>query len=274
MEEWSVQVPVWTIAIITAFVPLTATKVGVFAVLQHILGYAFYINKSVMKEIKPNPTTWMIFMYSTTITAGLEAYLIATALNMPFSLVSPGAFFESFKTLLNTAGYILYLPIICALGSIIVATICFVRGEVRWPERIEDRRAFRNDVLLMCAALIAAGLHIFGAITDTQKYVAIAFFLIFSNWSTFYAFQPILRDAYENPDREHSLAWMVWTSAYLTLGIATVWGWIEEGSKDPVMLGLLLLYPLSCTYLHAKVAWYARSTRHGGIPLNTEPASP
>ncbi|MFZ2556134.1 MAG: hypothetical protein WAZ27_03365 [Minisyncoccia bacterium] len=231
-------IPVLHIAISLAR-SLNLEQAAVLIVLFHILGYTLYILRSLLREIEPNPITWLMFTYSTLITLYLEYAL-------------------------GASGYLLYLPAVCAAGSVVVAIICYFRGQIRIPNPGHERTAFRNDLILMACALAAFALHKFGAITDFQKYVALAAFLVFSNWSTFYAFAPIIQDAKENPGREHSHAWVVWTIAYAGLGGLTVAGWIQEGALDRVMLALLLLYPLSCTYLHAKVAWYARSTRHGG----------
>ena len=230
---------------------LTPADLGIFTVLVHILGYTFYISRSLAGTVEPNDTTWFIFMYSTFITLVLE-YTI------------------------GAAGYLLYLPLACAIGSFIVASFCLLRGGFGWPKHPHDRDALYKDIALTVVYVVAAAMYYYAHALfadyaeriEDIKFTALAVFLIFSNWSTFYAFRPIIRDARENPEREHSLAWITWTIAYVLLGITTVWGWFDEGAQNPLMLFLLILYPVSCAYLHGMLAWLARPSRHGGKPVS------
>lgn len=224
--------PYWMCVILMALIPLSASKVGLIAVVNHGLGYSMYISKSLGTEINPNPLTWGMFTYSTLITTWFEYQL-------------------------GASGHLLYLPIVCSIGSVVVAVICIFKGTMRWPENKEDRYAFLMDVFLMCCAIIAYALYRGDWISETSKYYAMAALLVFSNWSTFYAFRPILREAREDPGHDRPSPWIIWTIAYVWLGASTVMDWIEHGDTDHFMFALLMLYPVSCAYLHGKMAWYA-----------------
>jgi len=212
-----------------------ALLLGTAAGLLQVLGYAIYIRKSVRRELEPNPATWFMFAYGTALLTVLE-------LDLDAGLA------------------LLILPAICAALSMYVAYQCWVRGTFKWPVERADQAAFAADIILTVAYLAAWELARYGSITEESRHIATTAFLLCSNATTFTAFSPLLRDAYRNPDREHSPSWIVWALAYATLGLATALsaGWLT----------VLMVYPLTNAILHALVAWFARSSRHGGRKLS------
>lgn len=205
--------------------------INIFAVLSgllQILGYFFYLHKIVKKNINPNPTGWFMFAYGTLTLTILEWDLGAT-------------------------WQLLILPISCAVLSVVVAFICWKRGNLKWPEHKADSTAFILDVLLTVLYVTAWILASFNLVSGEMRIFATIIFLVGSNLTTLTAFAPLLRNVFFNPHDEHHLPWFVWSGAYTTLAIATL---LQEG-----FFTTLMIYPLLNLALHASMSWFSRHKR-------------
>jgi hypothetical protein len=218
---------------------LTTVQVAIVAGVGQVLGYVLYIRGSLRHELEPNPAAWLMFAYGTALLTILE-----------FDI---GAERE-----------LLILPIICATLSIGVAYICWHRGSLGWPEHPADRFAFIADIVLTAGYIAAWWMVGYGSITETERESATIVFLVLSNLTTLTAFSPLLRDAFLSPDHERSSAWVVWSLAYATLGIATA---MNHGFMTPLMI-----YPAMNTVLHFAVGWFARPSRRRRRRLKKVPA--
>jgi len=204
---------------------------GIIAGLLQACGYALYIRGSLRKEIDPNAATWFMFAYGVALLTVLEWDRGA---NLALTI----------------------LPIVCATLSVVMASICLRRGTLRWPSEWEDKwelRAFLGDISLTVLYGGAWVLYVFSFLGEEQRSLAALAFLFGSNATTFTAFAPILRGTYMHPQKERPLPWLLWSSAYVVLGVATV---LEHGLWTE-----LLIYPASNAVLHAAVAWFARPWR-------------
>jgi hypothetical protein len=207
---------------------VTPLQLGILAGLLQVIGYTLYIRKTLRSEIEPNPATWLMFAYGTTLLTILE--------------------------LDADAGWsLLLLPITCSVMGFYVAYLCWHRGRLSWPEDLEDQIAFIADLFLTGAYVFTWYMLTLGTINADERETLAILFLVFSNMTTVTAFIPLLRGAHSHPHKERPLAWIVWTSAYVVLGIATV----QEHGFDTV----LLIYPVSSAFLHGLVAWLSRRTR-------------
>lgn len=210
---------------------LDAIRLGYISSALMILGYWIYIRHALVDGFDPNPSTWFMFAYGTTLLTVLE--------------------FDK-----DAEWYLLLTPIACALLSIWVALICWRRGTLRWPYAWEDRIAFILDILLTIAYVSAWCIATYGLIetfTEADREEAAHLFLIFSNMTTVTAFAPLIIATFRNPSEEYAPAWTVWTLSYITLGIATF-------QSEGTMLTELMIYPVLCTILHGLVAVLARSS--------------
>ncbi len=203
-------------------------QLGVGAAFLQVGGYLLYIRQSVRNELDPNPATWLMFAYGTTLLTILELDL--------------GAGFE-----------LLFLPVTCSVLGVYVAYLCWKKGTLGWPKHSADRTAFGADIVLTFGYIGAWWLSLSGSISDDMRGASTLAFLIFSNLTTVTAFAPLLRDAYLNPKNERSQAWVVWTGAYVLLAIAT---FQTHGMVTPLMV-----YPVTSAVLHGLVAWLARPSR-------------
>lgn len=195
---------------------------GSAAGILQVLGYGLYIRHSHRKELDPNAATWFMFAYGTALLAVLE--------------YSRGAQLD-----------LLYLPIACAILSIVVAFICWKRGTLRWPEEWQDQLAFYVDIVLTIFYAVAWALAISGILDAKGLGYANLIFLICSNLTTISSFSPLMRAAHR---KESSLPWAVWASAYAALAVAT---FAKHG-----LLTDLMIYPVLNAVLHGRVAWLAR----------------
>ena len=177
---------------------LTPNGLAGLSGLLQVLGYTLYISKSLKKELEPNPTSWLMFAYGTALLTLLE--------------FDRGASWQ-----------LLVLPATCALLSIFVAFISCRRGKISWPDEAIDRLAFVADILLTIGYVWAWWLQAHAGISEYSREMAVLVFLLFSNATSFTAFVPLLRDAYNHPHRERSTAWVTWMVAYTTLLILTLW---------------------------------------------------
>lgn len=197
---------------------------AIAAGLLQALGYFVYLRKSLRNEVEPNPTTWFMFAYGTVILTVLE--------------------FD-----LNASWTILLLPSICAVLAVFVALLCWKRGTLRWPSHWMDRSAFVVDTILTVAYLgvwYAASQNL---VTESEKHVLVVAFLVLTNLSTVAEFTPLVKGTCENPRSEHPLPWMIWASAYATLGLVT---YIESGWATEFMI-----YPVLNAVLHGTVGLIA-----------------
>ncbi|HWO07222.1 MAG TPA: hypothetical protein VNM40_01405 [Candidatus Paceibacterota bacterium] len=227
-EEFVLALLAVTEQVSTTVLGISPLQLGIAAGTLQILGYALYIYQSNRRELEPNPAAWLMFAYGTALLTALELDLDAEL-------------------------HLLILPAVCSLLSVYVALLCWKRGTLTWPEDTADRLAFIADIILTIAYIGAWALRAQGSISEEAREFATFAFLLCSNATTFTAFSPLLRDAYLHPNRERSLAWTIWTLAYVTLGVATVW---EHGWHS-----VLLVYPISNAVLHFSVAWLARPHR-------------
>jgi hypothetical protein len=201
----------------------------VFAVMSactQALGYALYIRYTLREEIEPNPVTWLMFAYGTALLAFLEW--------------RSGAEWPE-----------LLLPVTCALSSIVVAGICGVRGNLRWPSGYMETAAFVTDIALTIAyvGLWFASRH--ALIAPEYQVIALLTLLICVNGSTVAAFVPIIKSTISKPQHERFLPWIVWAIAYLLLLLATL------GSRSVSESLELLIYPAMNLVLHAVVGLLA-----------------
>jgi hypothetical protein len=210
---------------VSSFTPL---QLGIIAGILQIIGYALYIRKTLHSEIEPNPATWLMFAYGTTLLTILEFDVGA----------EPG---------------LLILPITCAVLGAYVAWLCWHRGRLSWPEDLEDRIAFIADLALTVAYVTTWYLLTRGTINENERETLTLLFLLFSNMTTITAFVPLLRGARQHPHKERPLAWLVWTCAYIVLGIATI--------QEHGLATVLLIYPASSAFLHGLVGWLSRPAR-------------
>ncbi len=196
--------------------------------LLQITGYVLYLYKVTKRDIDPNPTGWLMFAYGTLTLTILEWDL--------------GATWE-----------LLILPISCALLSIVVASVCWRRGTLKWPEHKADSSAFILDVLLTILYVIAWALTSFDLVTSEARVLATTLFLVGSNLTTLTAFAPLLRNVFVNPHDEHHLPWLVWSGAYASLAVLT---FLQEG-----LYTTLMIYPLLNLALHASMSFFSTNKR-------------
>lgn len=206
-------------------------QLGFLSGVIQLVGYLYYIKKTHNDDISPNPTTWLIFAFDTTLLAILEAVAGADIA-------------------------LLFLPFMCAIGAIYVAFLLRKSGRLQWPNDKID------DYILSIGIFIASAYSIIFFLWQNNfiaiEYVAWAgyIFLILSNVNTFVAFVPIIREVYTNPSHEHAGPWTIWTIAYTLLTIVTYY---EVGST---LNGLIFyLYPVSCLILHGTIAVLSRDSR-------------
>ncbi len=201
---------------------MEAAFLGILAGSLQSIGYFVYGFKVLRKEILPNPASWLMFAYGTTLLVILEWDRDA-----------------------NFA--ILALPIVCSILSLTIAAYCLRRVRRAWlPEHPLERFSFALDVTLTFAYLSAWILLAQNLIEEDTKSLAEICILIFWNIGIFTAFFPLLRQVYHHPASEHAIPWVIWTCAYATLAIATI---MQQHAFDE-----LALYPLINTAVHGFIA--------------------
>src|SRR3989344_3985059 len=100
---------------------------GLVAASLQATGYLVYGFKVLKRDIAPNPASWLMFAYGTTLLLVLEW--------------DRGASFA-----------VLALPFICAVSSAVVAWYCLRKAQrTWWPEHVLERISFVLDVLLTVA---------------------------------------------------------------------------------------------------------------------------
>lgn len=196
-----------------------------------LLGYFYYIKKTKREDISPNPTTWLIFAFDTALLVALEAVAGATL-------------------------SILFLPLACAGGAIYVAWLVRKNGSLQWPTDTVDVYILKFGILIAATYTILFALWHFQIVSGELLHLAGFSFLILSNLNTFVAFTPILREVHASPLQEHAGPWTIWTIAY---GLLTVLTYLEVGNNKEEYI--FYLYPVSCLFLHASIAFLARDSR-------------
>lgn len=204
---------------------------GFISALLQITGYYLYITKTRRDDISPNPTTWIIFAFDTTLLTVLEFVAGAT---LP----------------------LLILPSACALGSLYVAWLVRKAGRLHWPKDRVEAYILSIGIFIAVSYTVAFTLWHFEIVPDSWLYFVSIVFLFLSNINTFVAFVPIIREVYADPFHEHAFPWAVWTTAYALLGVIT---YIEIGWVSSNLI--LYAYPISCVILHGCIAVLARDSR-------------
>jgi len=212
---------------------------GVVAGALQAVGYLVYGFKVLRRDILPNPASWLMFAYGTTLLLVLEW--------------DRGASIA-----------LLILPLVCALSSIVVAW--YALRKVRrawWPEHILERISFILDVLLTVAYISAWTLLAQGIISEEMRGTTVILILLCWNVGIFTSFFPLLRQVYHHPASEHFEPWVIWTCAY---GILTILTFVQQGVLDE-----LIFYPALNAAVHGFIAvrvGYAhwRRSQPGGWP--------
>lgn len=209
---------------------------GIVAAVLHAAGYLVYGFKILRRDILPNPVSWLMFAYGTTLLVVLEWDR-------------------------NASIALLALPSICAVSSIAVAW--YSLRKVRrawWPEHVLERTSFILDVLLTIAYISAWALLSRQLIGESIREIAVIVILLCWNVGIFTAFFPLLRQVYHHPKSEHFESWTIWTCAYAILAILTL---VEQGGFNE-----LFLYPALNAAVHGFIAirvgyfhWGNRHTR-------------
>jgi hypothetical protein len=182
-----------------------------------LAAYLVYIRYFLGGAIRPNPISWIMFAYGTSLMLFLEWRV--------------GASWE-----------VLLLPAVCAVMSIVVALMCFSKGPAAPADTVE-RWAFGADIGLTFGYIAMVGRVGSSAIFN-------AAFVVASNATTITAFIPILLSTARNPEHEKAAPWVLWTFAYGLLGITT---WLSSGLSEPT----LLIYPIASVVLHGAIATLA-----------------
>lgn len=211
---------------------------GICAGILQVIGYIIYI---LHDDIDPNPVTWFMFAYGTAILTILEWDMDATIPE-------------------------LILPATCSVFAIYVSLRCWVHARRRdpskwwpedwWPSDRIQQASFISDILITIGYVSIWAFVAFGTLTPETKLLAVFWFLLLSNLSTFPAFYPIIHETYKYPEKENYLPWFVWSAAYGLLGLVTYLSHYE-------LLSLLMLYPVSNAILHAVVGIVALRKKRG-----------
>lgn len=204
---------------------------GITAGLLQALGYFFYIKIAREGLSAPNPLSWIMWAYGTSLIGLLE-----------FSQ--------------NASPYLLVLPAACSASSIYVAIRSW---QYRKLENLDwnDWFAFSADVLLTICYTSVWLLAKYGMLSPEKKSIATLSFLLLSNATTFTTFWPTLKGIMKNPQGENWVPWTVWTLAYTTLAIATL---MQNGAWT-----VFMLYPVLNLVMHGLTALLTRPGRQTNL---------
>jgi len=236
--------------------------VGVIAGLIQLIGYLVYYQKSIKGSVEPNALTWLMFAYGTMILFVLE--------------LDQGASLSE-----------LILPAVCSACGVGVAVRIWViayrkEGKI-WPrtwrmERSWEGRSFAADLILTVAYLAAWVLALSSWLSDSERLMASLVFLFLANATTFTAFLPVLKQAWQAPTTEHWLPWSIWTMSYCLLIWVTAsdsevifpanWD-VREWTYDFWSWIALMIYPVSNAALHGLVAVFACPRRQREMVMRT-----
>ena len=198
-----------------------------FAVMSGVLqiaGYIFYA----LKTRRPNPLSWLMWAYGTTLVFILE--------------LDYGA-----------SWYILLLPAVCALSSIIIAVRCWKHRDLSGLDW-SDWSALGADVILTIGYVFAKYLENNEMLTKEGQETMTFAFIVLSNATTFTTFWPTVRGIWSEPSPEHWWPWRTWTLAYTALAVATA---LQYGP-----FSVFMMYPVLNMVVHAAMAWAVRPSRH------------
>jgi hypothetical protein len=196
--------------------------------------YAYYVALALRGTTWPNPMSWLMFAYGTTLVVVIET--------------QAGANWHE-----------LLLPTVCAVCSIGIAVLAWHKGDAAARATATDWWTLRADVALTVGYAAVWAFSVYGALSVHQLAIANALFLIGVNATTFTSFLPLFMSALRDPSTEHPGPWILWSFAYLLLLIAT--------AMNPAGLqsALLLIYPAINFILHTNVAALVlpeRTARH------------
>ena len=203
------------------------TYAAIVASVLHAIAYLIYLRYAFLEEVRPNPTSWLMWAYGTALVILLEWDQEASRA-------------------------VILLPVVCAVCSIIVALFCWRRGRLRWPEVPSDRAAFMLDLVFTALYVFLIVFDTRGLISTSDEVFAKSILLILAGGSTLLSYWPILRSTRRNPQNEHWLAWAIWTVAYLILLVVTIA--THGNSFDSIQFWV---YPSSCLVLTGAVGFYA-----------------
>ena len=207
---------------------MVLVTLGIAAALLQVLGYAFYIWCTLRKETDPNPTSWLMWAYGTTLVTVLE--------------------FDR-----GASWVVLCMPVLCAVCRIFVALHIRCKVGTLLPTHWADWSAFFLDVGLTSGYVFAWTLNVSHVLTEGQRGVATLAFLVLSNATTVTTFAPMIRDLWSNPHHEHPLPWFTWTTAYFSLAAAT---FLQYGFWSEFMI-----YPIVNLGFHLAVYLLVRRKR-------------
>ncbi len=193
---------------------------GYTAAVLQVIGYGLYLRYAFRKEIKPNPLTWLMFAYGTTLLFWLE--------------------FDR-----DASWLILFLPMACAASSLVVVALCYLRGGYEKKIDPVDKLMFAFDLVLTALYLAVWGLLAYGYIDEAAKDSANFIIIVAWVFGIGTAFTPMAREVRSKPSSEHPLPWIIWSCAYAMLIAATL---IDEG------VSVFLLYPIVALIFHALIA--------------------
>lgn len=206
---------------------MALTVLAVLSGVLQALGYLLYIRGLHRHEQDPNPTSWLMWAYGTSLITVLEWDRDASWVELT-------------------------LPVICSISSIGIAMLCWWKGTIRWPKDKADQVAFVAD-LLITAGYIAVWAMLFqGTLTAEERSMAALVFLLLANATTVTSFVPQIRKYKADPRNQSILPWATWTAAYATLAFATC---LNSGITE------LLIYPVLCFVVHAYTTWLVRPSR-------------
>jgi hypothetical protein len=205
---------------------------GFITGILQLIGYVWYLS---VPEIEPNPVSWFMFAYGTAILTVLE--------------------WDSQAVLAE-----LILPMTCSILAIYVSIRCWVRArklnpsrwwpEDWWPEDRLEQWSFISDIFITISYVFVWVLASSSFLTTDEKQIAIIAFLLLSNLSTIPSFYPILRETYLYPHKERWQPWMIWSSAYIILGVISF-------SVASEYWYILITYPIINAVLHFMVGYFA-----------------
>ena len=203
------------------------TTLGVLSGVLQALGYIFYA-LGLRYERDPNPTSWLMWAYGTSLITVLEWDRDATWVELA-------------------------LPVTCSLSSISIAMLCWWKGRMRWPKEIADCAALGADLIITIGYISAWIMLKYGSLTAEEQSMAALAFLLLANATTVTSFIPQLREYASDPRNQSVLPWVTWTTAYATLVLAT---YLNNGLRSELMI-----YPIFCTVIHACTVWLIRPSR-------------
>lgn len=126
------------------------------------------------------------------------------------------------------------LPAVCGISCVITCIIFVIGGKFEKLD-ITEKIVLSIDILI----------GIFWIYSKNSEWVN-----ILVDGTAIISFVPIIRNTYKNPEEEHFLPWLVWTSAYVLLLIVA----IQSHSNNPF---LDIFYPASYATYHLLIALFA-----------------